>query len=220
MNSDTLASIQTGTGKRSQLLPLTALGTAETIFTMGTDTGSANAFVSVPLQTGVVGSSNPLDPNGNASILGGGLGRQWGAVPGTGRPYYNSSSFDCRPFLVTLSGRFTTSAVDSATGHAINLYQNTSAALGGNLLFSGITSATLAAGNYSFFLQATLIWDSVSQTLSGESFSVVGGGASARGAIAPISVTSPGNLLFVASTKFNTGAANTITPVEFSISQI
>lgn len=216
MNADTLARIQAGT-KRSNLLPLTGLAAAETIFTMATDTGSANAFVSVPLQTNVVGSAGPLDPNANASVLSGNLGR-----PGSYRgaaPYFNSASFDCLPFQVSVSGRFTSSAV-SAAGQAFNLYQNTSAVVaGGHSLVHGLSGLTLAAGSYSFLLQATLVWDSVSQTLSGESFFVVGG-ASARAAIAPFAVTSPANLLFVASADFDSGTTNTVTPIEFAISSL
>jgi hypothetical protein len=216
MNSDTFARIQAGT-KRNNLLALTGLGTAETIFTMGTDTGSANAFVSAPLQTGVVGASSPLDPNANPAVTGGNLGR-----PGIGyrgaAPYFNSGSFDCVPFVVSLSGRFTSSTV-AAAAHSIKLYQNTTAALGGHAVVSGISGATLAAGNYSFLLQAILLWDSVSGTVTGESLYNVAG-TYARGVIAPFAVASPAALLFVASATFNSGATNTITPVEFSISQL
>jgi hypothetical protein len=217
MNSDTFSRIQNGT-KRNNLLALTGLGTAETIFTMGTDTGSANAFVSAPLQTAIVGAASPLDPNANPAVTGGNLGRPGSGYRGSA-PYFNSSSFDCIPFVVSLSGRFTSSTVDATTAHAITLYQNTTAALGGHAVVSGLSSVTLAAGNYSFLLQALLLWDSVSGTVTGESLYNVAG-TYARGVIAPFAVASPAALLFVASAKFNTGAANTITPVEFSISQL
>lgn len=219
MNSDSFSSlVYNGTTQRGTLQGLTSLGTTESIFQMATDTGTANAYVSVPLQSGVVGSKNPLDINANPAVLSGNAGRP-GGYRGAA-PYFTTASFDCHPFVVSLAGRFTSSAVDSTTGHAFNLYQNTSAALGGNLIIGATSSATLAAGNYPFFIQATLMWDSVSHLLVGETVGVVAGQYTGRTAITPISVTSLANLIFVGSSKFNTGAANTVTPLEFTLSQI
>lgn len=228
MNGDTfvgLSAAQSATQYyRNNLLPLTALGTVETIFTMAADTASTgvNAFVQVPLATDIRGSQAPIDANSNQAVLLGNLGRPGQDYRGA-RPYFNSNSLNGRPLVLQSSGYFTTSAVDSATGHAFNLYQAT-AANGSQLttkstVFQGLSSATLAAGNYNYLLIATLIWDSVSQSLTGFAEGVVGGTYTSRTAITGITVTTPTNLFFFPSVKFNTGAANTVTPEEFNISQ-
>jgi len=218
MNTDSFAALQTGTG-RNNLLSQTGLGTAETIFTVGTDTGTANAFVSIPSGSGVIGSANPLDPNASAASLGGNVGRP--DVYRGMRPYFNSSSFDGRAFQINLSGRYTTSAAATSAGHVIKIYQNSSAALGGNALITLTSSTTEAAGNWNFQAQATLVWDSVSQKLAGTASGYIGETVKALAVVGPVTgLTSIASLLFVASVTFATGAANVITPVEFSISQI
>lgn len=223
MNSDSFGVASGGSG-RSQITPLTGLGTTETLFTVQTDTGTTPLSLLVPQQSALVGSNSPLDPNSNSAVSLGNLGRPGQDYRGS-RPYFTAAYFDGRPFTVQFSGKFTTSAIDSVTGHAINIYQ-TAAANGAQLstkstVFSAPSSATLAAGNYSFLINCTLIYDSVSQTLTGEGWSIVGGQYTARSIIGPIaSVTSVANLFFFPSVKFNTGAANTITPIEFSLSMI
>lgn len=218
MNTDSFAALQTGSG-RNNLLSQTGVGTAETIFTMGTDTGTANAFVTIPSGTGVIGSNNPLDPNASAASLSGNVGR-----PNTyrgSRPYFSTSSFNGRAFVINLSGAYTTSAAAGGTGHIIKLYQNSSAALGGNALLTLTSSTSEAAGNWNFQAQATLLWDSTSQKLAGYASGYIGETYKTGAIVGPVTgLTSIASLLFVASVTFASGAANVITPVEFSISQI
>jgi hypothetical protein len=229
MNSDTFAGLSgvlTGNPTyRNNLLPLTGLGTTETVVNMATDsslTTGVAAFVRAPLQTDIIGSNAPLDQNENGSSMGGNLGRPGQDYRGA-RPYFNSNSFNGRPFCLQASGYFTTSAVDSATAHAINLYQAT-AANGAqlttkNTIFSALSSATLAAGSYNYLIQVNLVWDAVSHLLNGWAEATVGGTYTVRTALTPITIASPTDLFFFQSVKFNTGAANTITPVELNLSQ-
>jgi len=220
MNTDSFVARQTGTG-RNNMLSQTGLGTAETIFTMGTDTGSANAFVKIPSGTEVFGSNNPLDPNASAASLSGNVGRP---TPYRGsRPYFNTTSFDGRAFEILITGKYTTSAAAGGTGHTIKLYQNTTAALGGNVLLTLTSSTSEAADNWNFMARATLLWDSTSGKLGGIVSGYIGETVKTPAIVGtgPITgLTSISNLLFVASVTFASGAANVITPVEFSISQI
>lgn len=218
MNSDTFQSFQGGVG-RNALLSQSALGTAETLFTMGTDTGSATAFLQIPTQTSILGSNAPLDPNANAALTADQFGRA-GQYRGQARPYFNSGSFDGRAFRARVSGKFTTSAVDAATGHAIKLYTNTTAVLGGaSLILSAPSSATLAAGSYNWIIEFTGLWDSVSQRLTGEAWGFVADTYTSRTSVNITGIASITANVFIASVKFNTGAANVITPVEFAIEQ-
>ena len=230
MNSDSFAGL---TGLlpgnptyRNNLLPQTGMGTTETLISMATDTSLTTgvaAFVRVPLQTDIIGSNSPLDANENNAGMGGNLGRPGQDYRGA-RPYFNSNSFNGRPIVLQASGYFTTSAAAGGTGHALNFYQAT-AANGAQLttkstVFSASTGTALAAGNYNYLIQVNLIWDAVSQSLGGWAEGIVGGNYTARTAITPITVASPTNLFFFSSVKFNSGAANTITPVELNLSQV
>jgi hypothetical protein len=228
MNSDTFAGLSgvlTGNPTyRNNLLPLTGLGTTETLVNMATDsslTTGVAAFVRAPLQTDIIGGNAPLDQNENGSSIGGNLGRPGQDYRGA-RPYFNSNSFNGRPIILQASGYFT-SATTTTTAHQINLYQAT-AANGAqlttkNTIFSALSSATLAAGNYNYLIQVSLIWDAVSGKLNGWAEANVGGTYTARTALTPITVASPTDLFFFQSVKFFNGAANTITPVELNISQ-
>jgi len=223
MNSDSFAALQGGASasSRNLLVPLTGLATAETIFTMGSDAGSGvNAFIQIPQQSAIVGSNAPLDPNANSSFTIDQLGAGGDYRLLRGRPYFNSGSFDGRAFRVRVTGRLLTSA--AANTVTVKLYQNTTAALGGTALISAASASlgNAVAGN--FLVEAGLIWDSASQKLFGEAYGIVAGNYTARTTVSAggISVTTPANLLFVASITFSTGAANTCTPIEFGAEQV
>ena len=220
MNSDTFVGYVAGT-KRNTLLAQSGIGTAETILTMGADTAPVNAFVSIPQQTAVVGAGNSVDQNANSSFLYDTLGMMTDYRGGRGRPYFNSGSFNAHPFLIRICGTFTSSALDNTTGHAFNLKQNSTAVLAGaNSVISAVSTTTLAAGSYNFLIESELIWDSVSQNLTGEAWGVVAGNYTARTSVNIAGVTSISSLLFISSAKFNTGAANVVSPTEFCISQV
>lgn len=225
MNSDSMPSSRNGGTARNNLTALTGLGTAQTIFTMNADNGTpVNAFVSVPLGTEIYGANSPLDPNANNTFSAnvGGMMTDYRNMRGV--PYFTSATFSGRPFNIQMSGLATTSA--SSNNITITLAQNTTAVLASanNLIAAtAVATSILAAGSYSWMVQATCIWDSVGQVLNGIVQAVVGNasaGVHTQAAFNNISVTTLAGLLFIGSVTFAAGAANTVTPVEFSISQI
>lgn len=214
MNSNTIVGLQGGT-KRNNLLAVTGIATAATILTMGTDAGSSvNAFMQIPTQTNVVGNFGPLGPNINQSLTDAGF--TIGQSPVMPSPPFNSGSFDGRPFRVRVSG----GAVAGSASNTITIaiLQNTSAVLAGANTIASFAAggAALAAANYNFQLDATCIWDSVSQKLVAVPGGVVAGTVVTNTATTATGVALPGTFL-VASITFAAGAANTVTPVEFSI---
>lgn len=229
MNSNTIAGyFGTGT-RRGQIPSLVVATTTETVFSAGNDTGaSLPAVLSVPLQTAVVGSSNPLDPNANSSILSQGLGRQF--VPaGANRPYFNSDSFNlARPFKIRISGTFTSGVASNDL--LIGLYLGSSLTLGSNTAIS-VAATTGTAGKFGvvsghFSTEYYLIWDVTSGKLDGLVENAIIGASGVTGTvIAPVAVTqvsaaAASNLTFVATAKWNTAnAGNTVNVSEFSIEQ-
>ena len=217
MNSNTIAGIQGGTG-RNQLLALTALATAQTIFTMGTDAGTGvSAFLQIPSQTNVQGNFAPFGPNVNAALTDSGFNvTNSSALPS---PQFNSASFDGRPFRVRVSGKCV--AGSSSNTITVSIVQNTTAVLAaGNTVASmAVGGAALAAGNYNFNLEALCLWDSTSQKLVGVPGGEVAGTVVTNTATTATGVALPGTF-FVASIQFAAGAANTATPIEFSIEQM
>lgn len=218
MNSNTIAGLQGGT-KRNNLLAITAIGTAQTIFTMGTDSGSTTtaAFLQIPTQTAIQGTISPFGPNVNQALLDAGFSAPTNnALP---QPPFNSSSFDGRPFRVRVSG----GAVAGSASNTITvaILQNTTAVLaGGNTVASmAAGGAGLGAANYNFNLDAYCIWDSTSQKLQCTPGGMVAGTVVTTTATTATGVTLPGTF-FVAAITFAAGAANTVTPVEFSIEMV
>lgn len=217
MNSNTVVGLQGGT-KRNNLLVQTGLATAATILTMGTDAGtSVNAFINIPNQTTTQGAISPMGPNVNQALLDGGF--TVSTNPALPQPPFNTSSFDGRPFRVRVTG----GAVAGSSSNTITvaILQNTSAVLAaGNTIASfAAGGAALAAGNYNFDLNATCIWDSVSQKLVAIPGGAVAGTVVTNTATTATGVALPGTFL-VASITFAAGAANTVTPIEFSIEMV
>src|SRR5271155_3297107 len=126
-NCDTIFALQglgVATPPRNQLATQTALGTGQTLFTMGADSGTnVTAFMPFPGAASIYGASNPVDPNANASVLLDNTGGKTGSARGATRPYYNTASFDGRAFTIRLQGRFTTTT--SPTTLTFQVYQNT-----------------------------------------------------------------------------------------------
>lgn len=221
MNANTITGFIGGT-KRNQIPVLTTAAITATVFSTVTDTGTAPAVLSIPVQSAVLGSSNGLGPNVNAAILvptGGLLGAT---------SDFNSSSFDGRAFKVRVQGTFN-SAV-TANGLTIGLYLGSSATVGSDALLGAIASTAtgigVAAGH--FFAEGVLIWDSVSGKLDG---SLSGFVAASGGTPFPVSTAvvyatqasaaAPANLQFVAAATFaTTNAANSVQVTEFAIDAI
>jgi hypothetical protein len=216
MNSNTIAGLVGGT-KRNNLLAITAIGTGQTILTMGTDSGSTttSAFLAIPTQTNIQGTISPLGPNVNQALLDAGFTvPNYNALP---NPPFNSSSFDGRPFRVRLSGGCVTSAgTNTAT---VAILQNTTAVLAGANTLASQVSGTLAAANFNFNMTVDCLWDSTSQKLVTTQSGVIAGTIVTASAATATGVTLPGTFIIAAIT-FGAGAANTVTPVEFSIEMV
>jgi hypothetical protein len=230
-NSDTIFALKgTSAGvaapKRNQLAGL-SVGNAESILTMGSDTSGTlvNAYLNIPTQTGIYGSSTPLNVGANPA----GLLNQFGGTTydrNVGAPYFNSSSFDGLAFRVRLSGNFTT-GTSTATA-TIKIYQNTTAVLasGNNLVGTALVSTTHAATAGFFFVEVLAQWDSSTTLLNAvESWGNLGGNYVARGtqSVAAATVTAANFLgsFIVASVTFSANASgNLFNPVEFAIESV
>jgi hypothetical protein len=230
-NSDTIFALQglgVATPPRNQLATLTALGTGETLLTMGSDAGTnVTAFLPFPGQSDIVGSSSPADVNANAAILLDNTGGKTSSNRGASRPYFNTLSFDGRAFRVRVQGRFVSSA--AANTLTLKFYQNTKAAgpvTAGAGLFATVAIGAAALGSVSgnFIAEAAGEWDSVSAKMQGaEAWGAAAGFYAARavGQSTPFAVAAPlsNSLMFISAT-FGAGAANAITPVEISFEDI
>lgn len=170
MNSNTILGFSSGTG-RNKFAPQTIAASGITALTVGTDTGTAVAQLSLPLASAVVGSSNPLSINANPAILSPALGAALQGA-GTNRPYFNSDSFSGRQVKVRITGDATN--VTAAQIVSINLYcQAGTTPVTGNLIASTASAATIAAaGTFSFALEATVMWDGATLTVTGTQTSV------------------------------------------------
>lgn len=225
MNANTIVGIFDGS-LRNQAPVQNFATTVETPLVVTTDTGTATAFLVVPGQTGIVGSSTPLDSNANPAILGGGLGREYGQALGANRPYFNSASFNGVPFRVRISGVGTAGA-NAAQTVVINLYQGTSSTLASDKLIAttGAALATVAGGAFNFTVEATLLWDAASQILSGSqtadiAFGTVQQYTVPKAAANVVTGVTLANLSFLASAQFGNAAASTVQIQDFVIEQL
>jgi hypothetical protein len=236
MNSDSFRVIRSDYASTHPFAPavLSLTSTTETAISFANTTGPAVA--AIPLQTDILGSSTPLDPNASAAISSASLGRAGGGWRG-GAPYFTSGSFDGRGFIVTAQYKFTVvSAAGGATVWTPKLYRGTSATIGSdNLVFAatGISVPASHTANGSAVLQATIIWDATSGILTGEGFALVQAfDVTAAGAITPvytsraatssIAAAAASNLTFLTSitnaTTAPTSSSTTLT--ELSITQL
>jgi hypothetical protein len=160
-----------GTG-RNQIPTATVTTAVETNIPVVTDSGvNGVAILAIPQQTAINGSSTPLSPNANPAIIGFGA-QAYGPIEGSQNPFFNSSSFDGRAFKIRLTGIATSAAIASQT-LVFNLYLGASKA--GTKIFSTTAFTGVAtAGTYSFIVEATLLWDSVSQNLNVFGLSSIG----------------------------------------------
>jgi hypothetical protein len=222
MNSNTICGYYAGTG-RNKLLSQTLASTAETAIQIGGDVTNQSALLFVPTTTNS-GSSNPQDPNANASILGEDLGRQYGRP--NGAQGYSTSSFDLgRPFNLKFIG-IGSAAANGANTLTVKIYQGTSGTIGSDTLFSTPISAlaTASAANLRFYINIQCFWDSTSDTLSG----VLSGNYTYNGTTSLITtvgltsitgITSPTSLGFVPSITWGNAVGGVIAATEFSIEQ-
>lgn len=243
MNSDTFPGmIRSDYASTHPFAPavLTLTSTTDTTVKFANTTGAA--IVAVPLQGAILGSSTPSDPNANPAVLVG-SGRPGAGYRGA-PPYFNSGSFDGRPFTVTANFKaHLVCAAGGATVWTPKLWNGTSSTPGSNnaiLATTGLSVPLSHTADLNCTIQATLMWDSNSITLGGEVWSVINcfdSTASAiitavynsRGAIATLSAGStvaitntPACLNFLTSvvnaTTAPTSSATTLT--ELALSQI
>lgn len=229
-NVNTIAGFFNGTG-RNQIPVLSGVGVTETIISTNTDTGTAPAVLSIPLQTAILGSSNGLGPNGNQSILVPPFGVGNNVPDGVNAPYFNSGSFNGRPFLLRCAGTFTSGVATNDL--QIGLYLGTSATIGSDTAIStAITTGTggaFGAVSGHFLLETELLWDATSGKVdgtisgyvapSGVARLPVGGNAPAY--ISQFSAAAASNLNFLISAKWNaTNAGNLLQVTEWSLNLI
>ena len=229
MNSNTIVGYIGGT-KRNQIPSLVLAAVTETAIPLNTDTGTTSAIVAIPQFNAVVGSSTPLGPNANASILqpiGGGIVKLNGGQAGTEAPWFGSSAFDgSRPFQIRLIGTGS-AAANAGNTLTVKIYQGTSATIGSDTLISTPLNAvaTASAANLRFYIEVTGYWDSTNQALNG----VLSGNYTYNGTTTLItaagttqvsSLTSTSSLSFLASITWGNAVGGTINVSEFSISQL
>jgi len=245
-NSDTFASAVYGS-KRNNLATVSAItsGSASSgVFQTVTDSGTnLPFFISLPLQTAVIGSNGPIDVNENPAVLGGNLGRPGQDYRGA-RPYFSSSSFDGHPFSIQIQGRYTIGTLAVTAAPTITVYQATAAqmatamaaGLSGNAalvsaaksVFAVPGTTTAATGTYDFFCNASMFWDSTAAIVGGEFWGIHYGPAynttptyTTRAYTTGLSVSAYSDLNFFATMSF-TGSTSVVgvTPTEFSLSAL
>jgi len=204
-NVNTIAGFIGGTG-RNQIPVVTVTTASETNIPIATDSGvNGVAVISVPQQTAVVGANTPFSPNANPAIIGFGS-QAYGPIEGGQAPFYNSGSFDGRPFKIRLAGTVTSATAASQT-ILFTLYLGTSksgTALKATTAFTGVATA----GTYPFYLDATVIWDSVSQTVNGYIGSDIGNTLVANAAFTQATGVTLANLNF--NFSFTTAQAGSV----------
>lgn len=122
---------------------------------------------------------------------------------------------DGHPFKVRVSGKFNTGAASTFTP-AIFLGTPTAVATS---VASLASAAVTGASN--FTIEATFIWDSVSQSLDGFFYQSVNGAVPVLTVTTKTAVTSAAGLSFVPQFTFGTAnAANTVTVTEFVIDRV
>lgn len=225
-NVNTILCYNNGT-KRGQIPTQTLAAITETAISVTTDTGTTPAFLAVPLQNAILGSTNGIGVNGNAAILVPPFGTGNNIPDGVQAPYFNSSSFDAgRPFTLRFIA-LGTAAANAGNTLTVKIYQGTSATLGSDTLFSTPISAvaTATAANLRLFIQIQCYWDSTSQLLTGS----LSGNYTYNGtttlitsaALAPITaLTSPSALSFLPSITWGNAVGGTISVSEWSMEQV
>lgn len=234
MNSDSITVVRSDYASTHPFFPapLTLTSTTETAFSFANTTGPV--VISIPLQAGIVGSSTPSDPNMSAAQLVSNLGRPGGARGPA--PFYNSGSFDGRPFQLRacVKTTVTTSGTAGGASFAPKLYLGNSATLGSDtLLFSPtvINVPVTTTTSISSIVELTLMWDSGTVKVFGEGWANQGVAIAqasvytARGALAAANgaaAAAVSNLQFVVSGVWTVNAPTTSTSTltEFGLHQI
>lgn len=167
-NVNSITGVTSQGSARNQWPSQAIAATTETILKVGTDAGSTQFFLTPPSPTGIYGASSVLDEAGNAAITDR-TGSVYGLPSGQSNQGYTTTALaPGRLFKVRLVGTGNAGA-NAAQSVIIKLYQGTSTTVASNhaLATTGAALATVAGGAYNFAIEATLLWDSTSQILSG-----------------------------------------------------
>lgn len=220
MNSDTIV-VYNGGSTRNTILPLALASITETEFKIGRDDGGTStiAVLSVPLQTAIVGASNPNAPEANSSKLVDMLGMEQDFRGLRGRPYFTTSSFDCRPFLIRLTG-FVTPASNVGNTYTIKVYGGTSKA-GTALATTGAVAVATTTANFGFDMEVQCIWSLSAGNLRGwfqfEADGTTPGHGNQAALSSNFAAAAATNLQFCATVTWGNAVGGTATVQEFAI---
>lgn len=225
-NSNTVAGVTVQGSARNQWPVQTVAATAETIFTVGTDSGTTAYFLTPNLISTIVGSQTPLSAASNPAVIGR-SGREYGLPSGNSNEGFTTAVLDPgRLFYVRLVGVGNAGA-NAAQSLIVNLYQGTSTTLGSDKKIgtTGSAYAAVAGGPFNFFVEATLLWDSASGILSGAYESNIAFGTGSQyttRTVVPNVVASvtDAKLSFLGTLTLGNAASSTVQLSEFVIEQV
>lgn len=236
MNTNTVGGIALQGTVRNTWPVQTVAATTETLFKINTDGTAANYFLTPTLPTTIVGAQTPFSAAANAAITGRG-GMQYGNPSGWSNNGWNTNVLiPGRVFKVRLVGTGNAGA-NAGQSLIINLYQGTSATVGSDNLIgtTGAAFATVAGGAFNFYVEATCLWDSTSQILSGAyTANIAFGTTSQFTAYSTAVATTPAvpstkfvfgsiataNLSFLGTITLGNAASSTVQLSEFALEQV
>lgn len=200
--------------------------TTETIFTIGTDSGTSAFFLTPPSASGIYGAQTNFDEASNAAITGR-SGVLSGLPSGESNQGYTTAALaPGRLFRLRLVGTGNAGA-NAAQSVVVKLYQGTSTTLGSDTAIgtTGSAFATVAGGAFNFFIEAELLWDSTSQILSGYYRSNIAFGSTSQftGNTVVTNVCTSitvAKLSFLGTITMGNAAASTVQLSEFTIDRV
>jgi hypothetical protein len=225
-NANSITGVTTQGSARNQWPTQAIAATTETIFTVGTDAGTTQFFLTPPSPTGIYGTQKFIDEASNAAITGrsGVLG---GLANGESSQGYTTDALAAgRLFKVRLVGTGNAGA-NAAQSVIVKLYQGTSTTVASNhaLATTGAALATVAGGAFNFSIEATLLWDSTSQILSGYYLSNIAFATTSQFTTSTVVTTVNGSitaalLSFNGTITMGNAAASTVKLSEFVIDRV
>lgn len=236
MNTNTVGGIALQGTVRNTWPLQTVAATAETILKINTDGTAVNYFLTPTLPTTIVGAQTPFSTSANASITARG-GQTYGLPSGWSNNGWNTNVLlPGRVFKVRLVGTGNAGA-NGAQSLIINLYQGTSATVGSDnkIGTTGAALAAVAGGPFNFYVEATCLWDSTSQILSGAyTANIAFGSTSQFTAYSTAVATTPAvpstafvftsvataNLSFLGTITLGNAASSTVQVSEFSLEAV
>lgn len=225
-NANSIVGVTAQGSARNQWPTQTVATTTETIFTVGTDSGTTQFFLTPPSPTAVYGSQAVLDEAGNAAIADR-SGALYGLPSGESNQGYTTAALaNGRLFRVRLVGTGNAGA-NGAQSLIVNLYQGTSTTLASDkkLATTGTALAAVAGGPFNFSIEATLLWDNTSQILSGYynaniAFGSVSQFTTDTVVANVVTAVTAAKLSFLGTLTLGNGASSTVNLSEFAFDRI